>query len=173
MKNVLYYIRWSLALLIFILAAGCASSSTAVIDEEIVTNIKPMNVYKSLIIRDFEVKPEFSIDDSEAGMDKRQRRYAAVPSQLSGQILRYVTSRRIYQSVSRTEVPTATSLVLSGKFTRMGRFRISIEATLTDGQSGIEVAYFRQTLWDIVDTTEGIGRLAHEIADFIDRIQYK
>jgi hypothetical protein len=35
--------------------AGCAASSTTVIEEEIVTNSKPMYSYTSLLIRDFEL----------------------------------------------------------------------------------------------------------------------
>lgn len=165
--------RLSLVLFVLIFVAGCAPSSTIVIDEEIVTNPKPMTTYKSLIIMDFELKPELSRDDSKAPLDERERLYVAVPARLSEQIQRYISSRRIYHTVSRNDVPTVTSLVLKGRFTRMGRFRISIEATLNDGATGQEVAYFRQTLWDIVDTTEAVGRLGREIADFIDRIQYK
>ena len=33
--------------------------------------------------------------------------------------------------------------------------------------------FSRQTLWDVFDTTETINLLAREVADFIDRIQYK
>ena len=55
----------------------------------------------------------------------------------------------------------------------MGRFKISAIVTLLDGATGQEVAYFRQTLWDVLDTTEAISSLGREVADFIDRIQYK
>jgi hypothetical protein len=44
---------------------------------------------------------------------------------------------------------------------------------LYDGSNGHEVAYFRQTLWDVIDTTEAVSLLGRDIADFIDRIQYK
>ncbi|HEX9080108.1 MAG TPA: hypothetical protein VF795_10995, partial [Desulfuromonadaceae bacterium] len=69
--------------------------------------------------------------------------------------------------------PSATTLVLRGRFTRMGRFKISLEAQLVDGGTGREVAHFQQTLWDVSDTTEGVDRLGRQIADFINRIQDK
>jgi hypothetical protein len=161
---------------IMVLAAalsGCASTATTVMDEEVVTNQKPMFSYKSLVIRDFELKRDLYTNTPEAGMSARERLYARTPGGLAEQIQRYVRSRHIYQDVSRDGVISATTLVLQGKFTRMGRFRISLEAQLTDGLSGQEVAYFRQTLWDVFDTTEAIGRLGRDVADFIDRIQYK
>jgi hypothetical protein len=45
--------------------------------------------------------------------------------------------------------------------------------SLRDGASGQEVAYLRQTLWDVLDTTDSLSLLGREVADFIDRIQYK
>lgn len=156
-----------------VLFSGCAATSTAVMDEEIVTNQKPMSTYTALLLRDFELKRELYSDVPVERMGERERRYAQIPAQLTEQVERYVKSRRIYASVSRDESLTATTLVLQGKFTRMGRFRISIEAVLLDGESGQEVAYFRQTLWDVLDTTEAVGLLGREIANFIDRIQYK
>lgn len=155
------------------LLSGCAATSTTVLDEEIVTNSKPMSSYKALLLKDFELNHSLFTDQPETKMGERDRRYARIPEQLTEQIQRYVRSRRIYQSVSRDEPLAATTLVLKGKFTRMGRFRISIEATLVDGATNQEVSYFRQTLWDVFDTTEAVGRLAREISDFIDRIQYK
>ena len=142
-------------------------------DEEAVTNQKPMSTYKSLIIRDFELKRELYADVTDTRMRERERRYAQIPVQLSEQIQRHVKSRHIYQTVAREGSPSGTTLILKGKFNRMGRFRISIEAVLIDGASEQEVAYFRQTLWDVFDTTEAVGRLGLEIAGFIDRIQYK
>ena len=159
--------------LLLVLLPGCATTATTVMDEEVVTNQKPMSSYKALIIHDLELKRNLYTDVPEARMGERERLYARIPSQLSEQIQRYVRSRHDYQDVSLGGTPTATTLVLKGRFTRMGRFRISIEAQLVDGGTGEEVAYFRQTLWDVFDTTEGIGRLGREIADFIDRIQYK
>lgn len=163
---------WCLALGL-LLMVGCAATSTTVMDEEIVTNQKPMQTYKSLLLRDFELKNEIFSDVPESRMGERERRYARIPAQLTDQIQRYLMARRIYQSVSRDEMLGETTLILKGKFTRMGRFRISIEAMLLDGATNQEVAYFRQTLWDVFDTTEAVGRLAHEVSDFIDRIQYK
>lgn len=167
--------RWgALLCLLFALVAmaGCAATSNAVTDEEIVTNKKPMSTYTSLLLRDFELKREL-YSDSEGYMGEREQRYSRIPEQLTEQILRYIKSRRIYQNVSRNEKLSPATLILQGKFVRMGRFRISIEAVLLDGGTGQEVAYVRQTLWDVLDTTEAVGRLAHELADFIDRIQYK
>lgn len=162
--------------IMFLLAAvlsGCAATATTVMDEEVVTNQKPMFSYKSLIIRDFELKRELYTDLPEAGMSARERLYARIPGELAEQIQRYVRSRHIYQDVARDGVISATTLLLKGKFTRMGRFRITLEGQLVDGMSGQEVAYFRQTLWDVFDTTEAIGRLGLDTADFINRIQYK
>ena len=153
---------------------GCAATSTTVMDEEAVTNQKPMSTYKSLIINKFELKNDLFTDLPETRMGSRERSYTRIPAQLAEQIQRYVKSKHIYQDVSLDDsAVSATALVLKGKFTKMGRFRISIEALLLDGTTGQEVAYFRQTLWDVFDTTEAIDRLGHEVADFIDRIQYK
>jgi len=166
------YAIYILLLLALLLVTGCATTSNAVTEEEIVTNQKPMSTYTSLLVRDFELKKEL-YSDGDDRMGERERRYARIPGQLTEQILRYVRSRRIYQSVSRDEKLSAGTLILQGRFVRMGRFRISIEAVLLDGGTKQEVAYFRQTLWDVLDTTEAVGSLAHEVADFIDRIQYK
>jgi hypothetical protein len=132
-----------------------------------------MSSYKSLIIRDFELKSELYTNSPDAKMNDREKRYAQIPSLLAENIKRYVKARQNYLNVSRDGEPTATTLVLKGKFTRVGRFRISVVGTLHDGASDQEVAYFRQTLWDVLDTTETINLLSREIADFIDRIQYK
>jgi len=161
------------ALFIGLLTAGCAATSTTVLDEEVVTNQKHMASYKSLIIRDFELKSELYTDAPEAKLSDRERRYAQIPSQLSENIERYVKARQTYRNVSRNGQPAATTLVLKGRFTRVGRFRISITGTLHDGASDQEVAFFRQTLWDVLDSTEAINLLSREVADFIDRIQYK
>lgn len=160
-------------ILLSVVISGCAATSTAIMDEEIVTNQKPMSSYKSIIITDFELKRELYADPAAAKMSDRETRYSKVPAEMSEGIERYVKSRRFYQSVSRNGTPTASSLVLKGRFVRIGRFRISIVGTLHDGGDGHEVAYFRQTLWDIYDTTGAVNILAREVADFIDRIQYK
>ena len=164
---------WLSALLLSVLTVGCAATSTTILDEEVVTNQKHMASYKSLVIRDFELKSELFTDTPAARMSEGERRYAQIPSQLAENIERYVKARQTYRSVSRDGQPTATTLVLKGRFTRVGRFRISIVGTLHDGASDQEVAFFRQTLWDVFDTTETINLLAREVADFIDRIQYK
>src|SRR5450631_1406969 len=164
---------WLFTLLLCALAVGCAATSTTILDEEVVTNQKHMASYKSLIIHDFELKSELYTDSPEAGMSDRERRYSQVPSLLAENIERYVKARQSYLNVSRNGQPTATTLVLKGIFTRVGRFRISIIGTLYDGASDQEVAFFRQTLWDVFDTTETINLLSREVADFIDRIQYK
>ena len=164
---------WLFALLLSALTVGCAATSTTILDEEVVTNQKHMASYKYLIIRDFELKSELYTDSPDAKLNDRERRYAQIPSLLAENIERYVKARQNYQNVSRSGQPTATTLVLKGKFTRVGRFRISIVGTLHDGVTDQEVAFFRQTLWDVLDATETINLLSREVADFIDRIQYK
>jgi hypothetical protein len=157
-----------------IFLAGCATTSTTILDEEVVTNQKPMATYKSLIIDDFELKNELFTDTPDVRMNAREQRYAQIPSVLAENIERYVKARHTYPNVSRNAQPSSpTTLVLKGKFTRVGRFRISIVAKLFDGGNDHEVAYFRQTLWDVLDTTEAVNLLGRDIADFIDRIQYK
>lgn len=175
------FFRWSpvklmgalMAVLVVLTLGGCAATSTTVVDEEVVTNQKPMSSYKSLIIRDFELPKDLLGDVPENRMGDRDRAYSRMPSELSQSIERYVKSRRGFHTVARAGQPSAGTLVLSGSFTRVGRFRISITGTLHDGASNQEVAYFRQTLWDVVDTTAMINLLGRETADFIDRIQYK
>jgi hypothetical protein len=142
-------------------------------DEEIVTNQKPMSFYKSLLITDFELKKELFSSAGDGRMSDREIRYSRIPTEMSEGIERYINSRRTYQMVSRNGAVTASTLVLKGRIVRIGRFRISIVGTLHDGGNGQEVAFFRQTLWDIYDTTEAINLLSREVADFIDRIQYK
>ncbi len=165
-----------LFVIIFLMAllTGCAATSTTIMDEELVNNQKPMSTYKSLVIQKFDLKRELYSDVSESKMGSQERRYAQVPAQLAEQIMRYIKAKRIYKDVSlEGEATTDNTLILKGKFTKMGRFRVSIETFLLDGATGQEVAYCRQTLWDVFDTTEGIGRLGRDVADFIDRIQYK
>ena len=162
--------------IIFLMAllTGCTATSTTIMDEELVSNPKPMSTYKSLVIRKFDLKRELYSDVPESRMGSQERRYAQVPDQLAEQILRYIKAKRIYKNVSlEGEASADNTLILKGKFTKMGRFRVSIETFLLDGDTGQEVAYCRQTLWDVFDTTEGIGRLGRDVADFIDRIQYK
>ena len=158
---------------LLLVSAGCAASSTTIIEEEVVTNSRPMYSYTSLVIQDFELKRELYTDSPAAGMGQRDLQYAKIPGELSDHIERYIKSHRIYKNISRDGKPDAATLLLTGKFTRVGRFKIAVAATLRDGVSGQEVAYFRQTLWDVIDTTDSISLLGHEIANFIDRIQYK
>ena len=158
---------------LLLISAGCAASSTTIIEEEVVTNPKPMYSYTSLVIQDFELKRELYSDAPDAKMSQRELRYAKLPGELSEHIERYVKSHRIYKNISRDGKPDASTLLLTGKFNRLGRFKISVVATLRDGVTGQEVAYFRQTLWDVLDTTDSISLLGREVASFIDRIQYK
>lgn len=155
------------------LCSGCAASSTTIIEEEVVTNSRPMYSYTSLVIQDFELKRELYSDVPDAGMSQRDLRYEKLPGELSEHIERYVKSHRSYKNISRDGKPDASTLLLTGKFIRLGRFKISVVVSLRDGVSGQEVAYFRQTLWDVLDTTDSISQLGREVADFIDRIQYK
>ena len=84
---------WLCALLLSALTAGCAATSTTMLDEEVVTNQKHMASYKSLIIRDFELKSDLYTDTPDAGMSERERRYAQIPALLAENIERYVKSR--------------------------------------------------------------------------------
>jgi len=152
---------------------GCASTSTTIVDQEVVTNSKPMASYKSLVVRDFELKRELYTDSADTSQSTRDLLYDQYPSILAENIVRYVKARHTYQDVSRSGQVTATTLVLKGRFTRVGRFRVSIVGTLHDGVSDEEVALFSQTLWDVFDTTGNLSQLSSEIAGFIDRIQYK
>jgi len=165
--------RLILLLSLFIFLTACAATSTTIIEEEVVTNQKPMYSYKSIIIKDFELKRELYTDAAEASMSQRDHLYAKIPGELSEHIERHIKSRRSFQNVSRNGELTASTLVLNGRFTRLGRFRVSVVVSLNDGTSGQEVAYFRQTLWDVLDTTGTVSSLAREVADFINRIQYK
>jgi hypothetical protein len=160
-------------LFLFLALTACAPTSAIIIDDEVVTNPKPMYTYKSLIINDLELKRELYGDSGEADMGRREKRYASLPVELSDHIERFVTSRRTYRTVLRAGDILPTTLVLKGSFTRVGRFRISIIVRLVDGSSGQEVAHFRQTLWDVLDSTENVRELGREVAEFIDRIQYK
>ena len=153
--------------------SACAATSSTVVDEEVVTNKQPMSTYKTLVIRNFELNRNLYTSVPEARMSTRERQYSRMPDELAEQIERYILSRHLYQDVTRDGPVTATTLVLKGRFTRLGRFRVSITATLHDGATGQEVAYFRQTLWDVFDTSQTLDKLAREVADFIDRIQYK
>jgi len=159
-------------IMVFIVTA-CAATSTTIIDEEVVTNPKPMYTYKTLVIRDFDLKRDLFTESSDSEMSHRENLYSQVPRELSQHIERYVKARRTYQDVSRNGHVDATTLVVKGRFTRLGRFRISVSVSLHDGATDQEVAYFRQTLWDVIDTTATINNLGREVADFIDRIQYK
>ncbi|GFE61324.1 hypothetical protein [Geobacter sp. AOG2] len=167
------YLKYSAIFVLLCLLTACATTSTTVVDEEVVTNKQPMATYKSLVIRNFDLSRDLYTNVPEERMSERERNYARMPDELARQIERYVLSRHIYQEVTRDGEITGTTLVLKGKFTRVGRFRVSITATLHDGATGQEVAYFRQTLWDVFDTSETLNSLAREVSDFIDRIQYK
>ena len=160
------------ACLLFV-CAGCAASSTTIIEEEVVTNSRPMYSYTSLMIQDFVLKRELYTDASDDRLSQRELRYAKLPGELSEHIERYIRSHHTYKTISRDGKPDTATLLLTGKFTRLGRFKISVVASLRDGISGQEVAYFRQTLWDVLDTTDSISLLGRDIADFINRIQYK
>ncbi|MDD5284326.1 MAG: hypothetical protein PHD54_00575 [Desulfuromonadaceae bacterium] len=160
-------------LFVFWLISACSATSTSIVEEEVVTNQKPMYTYKSIVIQDLDLKRELYTDVKEAGMSQRDHLYSQMPGELSEHIERYIKSRHSFPSVSRNGEVTPSTLVLKGRFTHLGRFRVSVTVSLRDGTDGHEVAYFRQTLWDVLDTTETISSLAREVADFINRIQYK
>lgn len=163
-----------LILLLSILMSACASTSTTIIDEEVVTNSKPMYNYKTLVFQDFELKRELFTDTrNDNQLNERERRYFRLPIELSEHVERHVKALRVYKNVVRSAEQSDSTLILKGRFIGVGRFKISIIATLNDSVTGQEVAYFKQTLWDVLDTTETINKLGSDIADFIDRIQYK
>lgn len=171
--NNLFSTRLLLCVLLMFSLAGCSTSSTTIIEEETVTNPKPMYSYTSIIIRDLELNRELFTKSSEADMSKRERLYAKLPGELSKHIKRYVLSHHTYNNISQDGKPDASTLVLTGKFTRIGRFKISVEVSFRDGATNQEVAFFSQTLWDILDATDSVSWLAREISDFVNRIQYK
>ena len=158
---------------VLLICSGCAASSTTIIEEEVITNPKPMYLYTALIIRDLELSREMYADSSGPATSPREIRYGKLSEELSQHIERYLKSHTIYKTISRDGKPDSATLVLTGKFTRIGRFKISIIISLRDGATGQEVAYFRQTLWDVLDTTDSISDLGRDVADFINRIQYK
>jgi hypothetical protein len=158
---------------LMLVCAGCAASSTTRIEEEVVTNPKPMYSYTKLLIQDLELKRELYSDASAAGMSPRDIQYAQLPQELSGHIERFVMSRKIFKVISRDGKADAATLVLSGKFIRLGRFKITVVINLRDGATGQDVAVFRQTLWDVMNTTDSFADLGREVADFLYRIQYK
>ena len=169
-------IRTVLALcciLMMLISAGCAASSTTRIEEELVTNPKPMYNYTKLLIQDLELNRELYSDASDAGMSQRDLRYAKLPGELSGHIERFVAFHQMFKKISRDGKPDAATLVLTGKFIRLGRFKITIVVNLRDGATGQEVASFRQTLWDVMNTTDSFSDLGRDAADFLYRIQYK
>jgi hypothetical protein len=129
--------------------------------------------YTKLLIQDLELKRELYSDVSSAGLEPRDLRYAKLPEELSGHIEHFVASHKIYKKISRDGKPDASTLVLTGKFTRLGRFKITVVVNLRDGATGQDVAAFRETLWDVMNTTDSFGDLGREVADFLYRIQYK
>ena len=157
-----------LTLALFI-SPGCAKTSSVVIEEEVITLLKPMSAYTSLQVRDFEVKKELYIAEDD-GTGELERRYADVAERLSVQIVSSAKLRRIFQSISRDETLSSGTLILQGRFVRTGRFRVSIEAILSDAETNREVAYFRQTLWDVKNAADAIDSLAREIVNSINRI---
>ncbi|HIJ86470.1 MAG TPA: hypothetical protein HPP97_02165 [Desulfuromonadales bacterium] len=158
---------------LLLVCAGCAASSTTRIEEEVVTNPKPMYTYTKLLIQDLELKPELYSDATDAVSEPRDLRYTKLPGELSGHIERFVASHKMFKNISRDGNPDAATLVLSGTFVRLGRFKITIVVTLRDGATGQEVAVFRETLWDVMNTTDSFSDLGREVADFLYRIQYK
>jgi hypothetical protein len=132
-----------------------------------------MYSYTKLVIRDLELKRDLYTDAAPDNMSKRDVRYTRLPAELSGHIEEYVKARDIYKNVSRDGKPDASTLLLTGKFIRLGRFKITVQVSLLDGASGKEVASFRQTLWDVLDSTDSFKDLGREVASFLYRIQYK
>jgi hypothetical protein len=172
-NNHLSALRFLYCICLLLFCAGCAASSATMIEEEVVTNPRPMYNYTSLVIQDLELNRELYADVPDSEMGRRALRYAQLPGELSSHIERYVTALGIYKSVSREGNPDVSTLVLTGKFIRLGRFKITVVINLRDGMTGQDVATFRQTLWDVMDTTESFGDLGREVVGFMYRIQYK
>ena len=170
---ILRQLRMLCCVCLMVVSAGCAASSTTRIEEEKVTNPKPMYSYTTLLIQDLELKRELYADIPDAEMGARNQRYAKLPGELSGHIEHFVVSHKIFKKVSREGQADATTLIVTGKFIRLGRFKITVVVELRDGASGQTVATFRQTLWDVMDTTNSFSDLGREVADFLYRIQYK
>jgi hypothetical protein len=158
---------------LLLVLAGCTASSTTIIEEEIITNPKPMYHYTTLIIQDLELKREMYSDSTETEMSLREKLYATLPHELSNHIDHFIAELSLYKKLSRAGKPDASTLVLTGQFLRVGRFKITVVISLRDGVSGQEVASFRQTLWDVRDTTRSVSDLGRQVANFIYRIQYK
>lgn len=171
--SILRQVRMLCCVCLIAISAGCAASSTTRIEEETVTNPKPMYTYTTLRIQDLELKRELYSDVPDAEMGERNLRYSKLPGELSRHIEHFVTSQRIFKKVTRDSKPDAATLILTGKFIRLGRFKITVVVELRDGGSGQTVATFRQTLWDVMDTTNSFSDLGREVADFLYRIQYK
>lgn len=161
-------------MVLLVLLSGCAVTTTTVLDEEVVGNQRPMASYQRLVVNDFTLERALFTDNPADKMGERDRRYAELPQRLAESVERYLRSHRIYRDVSRTQTHfDQQTLILTGQFTRVGRFRLSVEGRLLDAATKQEVAYFRQTLWDLLDTTDRVHELGREIADFISRIQYR
>ena len=158
---------------LMLISAGCATSSTTMIEEELVTNPKPMYSYTKLLIQDLELKRELYSDASDEGLSQRELHYAKLPGELSGHIERFVVSHQMFKKIYRDGKPDAATLVLTGKFIRLGRFKITVVVNLRDGATGQDVASLKQTLWDVINTTDSFSDLGRETADFLYRIQYK
>lgn len=160
-------------MLALVALSGCAVSSAAIMDEERVINTKPISHYRSLRINEFLLKRDLVTSTASESTNEREIRYLAMPQEIAAAVERLVSERHIFDAVSRTIVPDAKSLVLTGEFTRVSRFKVSVASRLHDGGTGAEVAFFRLTLWDVYDTSQAISMLSKEVSDFIDRIQYK
>ena len=144
---------------------------TLSIGREKVKNKKPMYSYTSLIVRDFGISQINTLSDQVGSARYQQIRN--MPEQLSALLVRDIAAHRIYMNVSREGTPNGATVLLTGTFQRVGRFKISVEASLRDGVTGEEIAQFRQTLWDVLDTNASFATLSRELAEFIDRIQFK
>lgn len=152
--------------------SSCAGNSATVADYEVIGNKKPISLYKTLVINKFELAREL-YTSSTGNLDGRDATYAAVPDRLDKDFRQLISRKNLYQSVSDGGFVTDTTLILKGRFSRIGRFKISIIADLYDGGTGQLVASYASTLWDVYDATGSITDLAKDLADFIDRIQYK
>ena len=162
-----------ISLLLFV--SGCAPSSNVVVDDELIVNQRRLDSYRRLVVTTFQMQKGLYTDQQTEKPGSREARYAEMPQKLAGAIERELRERKLFPEILRSvpERVGSETLILAGRFTRIGRFRVSVEASLVDASTGREQASFKHTLWDVLDTNDSIGDLGEEIATYLDRIHYR
>ena len=164
-----------LCLLLLFFVSGCAPSSNIVVDDELIVNQRRFDSYKRLVVMPFQLQTGLYSDQQAEKPGSREARYAEMPQKLANSIEHSLRERKLFREVLRSlpEKAGGDTLILAGKFTRIGRFRVSVETSLVDASTGREQASFKHTLWDVLDTSDTIGDLGEEIATYLDRIHYR